>query len=261
MISMETKLRQARKEDIATLLQIYDRFIMKFVGSAARTHRTFYRMLTRKDNFTCVATDKKDQIMGYIHGRVSKRSNRGEFEEIVVDTGHDFEDVATFLVEKMNDILMQKRVSSIFAGSLRDPAFDRIFPKLGFSTFESLSVFMYSVLNVQKFLNELSPVFVSRLQRFKRWSGTVQLECEGHSIFLEKAKDSVQPVVLTNQQVDFKASLPVGLLTKLIFGTVKVGEARRAGQLKIECLDDKETADKMLVTLFPKRQFLIMDSW
>ncbi len=261
MIRMETKFREARKEDVATLLEIYGRFIERFVGSTARTSRTFQRMLKRKGNFMYVATADKDQIIGYIHGRVDERFNRGEFEEIVVDPDHDFEDVGTFLVEMVNAILMKKRVSSIFAGSLRDPAYDRIFPKLGFSAFESLSVFMYSVLNVQKFLNELSPVFISRLKRLKRWSGMVQLECDGHSIFLEKAGDGVQPIVWTNQHVDFKVSLPTGLLTRLIFGAINVGEARRMDKLKIEYLGDEEAANKILKTLFPKRQFLIMDGW
>ena len=261
MISMEPKLRQARKHDVASILQVYDRFIREFVGSAARTQKTFKRMLKRKDNIAYVATDSKNQVIGYVHARINKRFDRGEFEEIVVDPRHNFENVAKPLVEKVNAIFMQKRVSAIAAGSLRNPAYERVFSELGFSEYESLGVFMYSVLNVQKFLSELSPVFVSRLQRLKQWNGTVQLECEGHSIFLQKTKEGVQPIVWTNQLTDFKASLPVELLTKLIFGIADAGEAHRTGRLRTEHTIGDEAAGKMLRTLFPKRQFLILDSW
>lgn len=261
MTSMEPKLRQARKHDVPSLLQVYDRFIREFVGSAARTQKTFQRMLKRKDNIAYVATDSKNKVIGYVHARINKRFDRGEFEEIVVDPGHNFENVAKPLVEKVNAIFMQKHVSAIAAGSLRNPAYERVFSELGFSEYESLGVFMYSVLNVQKFLGELSPVFVSRLQRLKQWNGTVQLECEGRSMFLEKTKEGVQPFVWTNQLIDFKASLPVELLTKLIFGVADAGEAHRTGQLKTEYASGKEATDKMLNTLFPKKQFLIMDHW
>lgn len=258
---MEIKLRQARKEDISTLLQIYEGFIRQFVGSAARTPKTFQRMLKRKDNIVYVACDGKSQIIGYVYARINKRTNRGEFEEIVVDPRHNFENVAKPLVEKVNSILVQKHVLAIIAGSIRNPAYEKIFPELGFSKYESLSVFMYSVLNVQKFLNELSPVFVNRLQRLEQWSGTLQLECEGHSIFLQKTKEGVQPIVWTNQRIDFKTSMPVSLLTKLIFGAANASEAHRTGQLKIEHATGREATDKMLNALFPRRQFLIMDNW
>lgn len=254
-------LRPARKDDVAALLQVYDSFIRGYVGSAARAQKNFQRMLNRKDNIVYVATDSENKVIGYVYARVNKRFDRGEFEEIVVDPSCDFVNVAKLLVEKVNAIFMKKHVSFIAMGSLRNPAYERVFSELGFSEYESLGVFMYSVLNVQKFLSELSPVFISRLQRFKQWNGRIQLECEGHSIFLQKTKDGVQPIVWTNQLIDFKASLPVSLLTKLIFGIADVSEAYREGQLKTEHTIGEAAASKMLKALFPKRQFLILDSW
>lgn len=152
-------------------------------------------------------------------------------------------------------------MAAIIAGSVRNPAYEKLFPKLGFSEYESMDVFMYSVLNVQKFLNELSPVFAAHLKHLKKWNGTVQIECEGHSIFLEKVYENVQRIVWTSRPADLKVMLTSDLLSKLIFGTVDANEAYLTGQLKIEALRKKEVADQLLETLFPNKQFLIMDFW
>ena len=261
MTSMGVKIRRAGKEDIASLCQVYDSFVRQFVGSTARTAKSFSRMLRGKDSMVYVAVDGQNKVIGYVHARVNKRLNRGEFAEIVAEPGQDFESVATLLVERVNVAFIERKVSAIVAGSFRNPVYEKLFPKLGFFDYELTDVFMYSILNVQRLLSELSPVFVSRLQRLKQWNGTVQMECEGHSLFLEKTKEGVEPIVWTNRPPDFKVSLSTELLTKLIFGVTEAREAHRMGQLRIENTNGKAVADKLLAALFPKRQFLIMDHW
>src|SRR3989304_6869048 len=118
---MEITVRQARKEDIEQMLQVYSSFTQQFVGSASRTPRHFRRMLQRKDNMNLVALDKQNRIIGYVQARYEKRLNRGEFREIVVDPKQDFEQIAEQLVEKVNVLFMEKKVSEITAGSLQDP--------------------------------------------------------------------------------------------------------------------------------------------
>ena len=159
---MEITVRHARKEDIEQMLQVYNSFTQQFVGSASRTPRHFRRMLQRKDNINFVALDKQNRIIGYVQARYEKRLNRGEFREIVVDQKQDFEQIAEQLAKKINAFFMEKRVSEIVAGSVQNPAYQKLFPKLGFFETESMGVFMFAILNVRKFLNELSPDFVNR---------------------------------------------------------------------------------------------------
>lgn len=258
---MEITVRIARKEDAQPMLQVYNKFITRFVGSASRTLKPFRRMLRKKENINWVALDSQNRIIGYVHGRIDKRINRGEFAEIVVDPEQDYEQVAKPLVEKVNVAFMDKKVSSIIAGSNRNPAYEKLFPPLGFFESESTGVFMYAILNVHKFLNELSSVFANRLKLVKDWSGLVQIECEGHSLFLQKTKEGAQQIAWTNQPINLKITLARELLTKLIFGIVNPVESHRTGQLPIDTLESEEKAIQILKALFPKKQFLIMDYW
>jgi len=259
---MEITVRQARKEDAEQMLQVYGNFTKQFVGSASRTIKPFQRMLRKKENINWVALDNRNRIIGYVHARVvEKRFNRGELEEIVIEPQHDFEQVAKPLVEKVNSAFMDKKVSAIVAGSIRNPAYEKLFPTLGFFESESMSVFMYAILNVQKFLNQLSEVFVNRLRRLENWNGLAHIECEGHSLFLQKTSENVQSLVWTNQPINLKITLTRELLTKLVFGTADPVESHRTGQLKVETTESSEKTNQLLKTLFPKRQFLIMDHW
>ena len=258
---MEITVRQARKEDIEQMLQVYNSFTQQFVGSASRTPRHFRRMLQRKDNINFVALDKQNRIIGYVQARYEKRLNRGEFREIVVDPKQDFEQIAEQLAKKINAFFMEKRVSEIVAGSVQNPAYQKLFPKLGFFETESMGVFMFAILNVRKFLNELSPVFVNRLKQLENWNGRAQIECKGQSIFLEKISESVQQVIWTNQPINLKITLARELLTKLIFGIADPLESHRTGQLKVETIEGSAKTNQLLKALFPKKQFLIMDYW
>jgi len=258
---MELQLRKAKGEDIPQLLSLYNEFSRTFVCAASRNRQDFRRELRKKDNVNLVALDKQNCIAGYVRAHLEKRFNRGEFEEIIVLPKYDFEQVAKLLVEKVNDILVKKKVISIVAGSMRNPAYERIFSKLGFLESESNSVFMYVILDAQKFLNELQPALAARLSSLKEKNILVQIECEGSSIFLIETSEGIQPFIFTNQPVDFKVVLSREILTKLVFGIADALELAKTGQLKIEPNLSEQKANRILKTLFPKRQFLIMDYW
>ena len=258
---MQFKLREAKRQDISQLLSLYNDFTRAFVGAARRSPQDFRRELRRKDHMNFVALDEQSHIVGYVRARLDKRFNRGEFEEIVVLPKYDFEQVAKLMVEKVQNIFVKKKVTSIVAGSMRNPAYERIFSKLGFFECESNSVFMYAILDAQKFLNELQPALAARLSSLKEKNILVQIECEGSSIFLIETSEGIQPFIFTNQPVDFKVVLSREILTKLVFGIADALELAKTGQLKIEPNLSEQKANRILKTLFPKRQFLIMDYW
>jgi len=259
---MQIQLREAKKEDIPQLLNLYNEFSKTFVGAASRGLKDFRRNLRKKDNINWVALDDQNSIIGYVHARLRKeRFNRGEFEDIIVNPKHDVEQVARPLVEKVNDIFVKKRATSIVAGSMRNPINEKIFPALGFLESESTGVFMYAILDTQKFLNELEPVFANRLTRLDEWSGTAQIECEGHSIFLQRKNEDVEPLVWTNQPIECKVILTRDVLRKLVFGVSDVVESLNTGELRVETTLSHERTTTLLRALFPKKRFLIMDGW
>jgi N-acetylglutamate synthase-like GNAT family acetyltransferase len=258
---MQLQIREAKKEDIPHLLSLYTEFTKTVVGSALRNQQDFRRGLRKKDNINLVALDKQNHFLGYARAHLEKRFNRGEFAEIIVKPEYDFEQVAKPLVEKVHSIFVKKKVISIIAGSIRNPAYEKLFPELGFFETESNGVFMYVILDVQKFLNELQPAFASRLKQLKKSNPLIQIDCEGNSIFLHKTGEKVEPLAFTNQTVDFKLTLTRDVLTKLVFGIEDAAEFVKTGQARAEAtLTPKETT-QLLKTLFPRKQFIIMDHW
>jgi len=258
---MEFKVRQAKKEDNERMLQLYNSFMRRFVGSASRTSRSFTRILRKKDNINYVALDSQNRMIGYVHAALEKRNNTGEFRDIIVDPEQDFEKVANILVEKVNADFAKKKVASIVAGSLRNPAYEKIFPKLGFIESESMGVFMYAILDSQKLLDELEPVFANRLKEVEDWTGLAQIQCDEHNLYLEKTAEGVDKVVWTNRPVDFRVRLSETILVKLIFGVADPLECRKGEQLKVETTVGEAKAIKLLQRLFPRNQFLTMDFW
>jgi N-acetylglutamate synthase-like GNAT family acetyltransferase len=258
---VEFKVRVASRQDIEEMLQLYSSFTRDFVGAAARTSKSFVRMLRKKDNINYVALNSQNRIVGYVHATLEKKNRTGEFREIIVDPKHDFEQVARLLIERVNADFSKRKVAAIIAASLRNPVYERIFPKLGFMESESKGVFMYAILDSQKLLNELQPVFAARLRGAEGWNGLAQIQCDEHSLFLEKTTAGVQQIVWTNQPVDFKVGLNGSILVKLIFGVADVLECCKNGQLKMETTAGEARAVKLLERLFPKSQFLTMDYW
>jgi hypothetical protein len=258
---MGFKVQVPSRQDVEEMLQLYNSFMAHFVGSAARTPKSFSRMLRKKNNINYVALDGQDRIVGFVHATFEKRNRTGEFKELVVDPRHDFEEVASLLIEHVNADFERKKAAAVIAASLRNPAYDRIFPELGFMESESMGVFMYAVLDTQKLLDELQPIFATRLKRVAGWNGLAKIQCDEHSLFLEKTTAAVQKVVWTNQPVDFEVGLNRTVLVKLIFGVADALECCKNGQLKIETTTSEAQAVKLLKQLFPKSQFLTMDYW
>jgi len=258
---VQIQLREAKKEDIPQMLNVYNELSKEFVGAASRESKDFRRMLGKKDNINWVALDDQNRIIGYVHARVEKRINRGEFREIVIDPKHDFEQIAKPLAEKVNNTFVAKKVTSIVAGSIRNPAYEKIFPALGFFESESTDVFMYAILDTQRFLNELAPVFANRLKKLDEWNGLTQIECDGHSIFLQKNKENVEPLVWANKSIDSRVILTRDILTKLIFGIADSVDSLKAEELRVETTLSQEKTNRLLRALFPKKQFLVMDYW
>jgi hypothetical protein len=192
---------------------------------------------------------------------LDKRMNRGDFQEIVVDPKYDYVEVAKPLVKKVSAVFMEKKVSCITAGSNRNPWYDKLFSESGFLDFDSVDVFMYGILDVQKFMSEVSPVFVNRLKQVNDWKGLAQIECDGHSVFLRRTEKAVETPVWTNEPVDLKVALSRDVLAKLIFGVLDSVELHRSGQLKVEVAENKAKTDRLLRVLFPKVGFLILDHW
>ncbi len=258
---MKFTVRQAKAEDAVPMLRLYNRFTQQFVGSALRSIKPFRKMLRRKDNVSFVALDSRSQIIGYAYARFEKRFNRGEFREIVIDPEHDVELIAQQLAERVNAEFVRRKVSSITAGSVRNPLYEKVFQKLGFLESESNGVFMYGILNVSGFLKEIAPVFANRLRQLKSWSGLVQMDCEGHSLFLQKTGGKVESIVWTNEPVRLKAVVSRELLVRLIFGIADPVESFRRGQFRLEHSLSSGQVNRVLKALFPKTQFLIMDYW
>jgi len=258
---MEFKVRKARKEDKEQMLQLYNSFTKSYVGSASRTLKSFARMFRRKDAVNYVALDRQNRIVGYVHAVLEKRNRTGEFRDIIVDPKHDFKQIANLLVEKVNSAFAEKKAAALVAGSLRNPTYEKIFPKLGFMELESKGVFMYAILDAQKLLNELGPIFANHLDQAEGWNGLAQIQCDEHSLFLEKTAKGVQQVVWTNRPADFKVKLSGTTLTKLIFGLADPVECYRDRQLEVESTVDKTQTVQLLEQLFPTRQFLTLDFW
>lgn len=258
---MRMRIREVRKEDAEQLLSIYCRFAKEYVGLVSRDIKTYRRILRRKENISWVALNQKGNIVGYVTARFDKRKREARIREIVVDPDKDFKQIAGLLVNKAYKSLLEKKPAVIHTGSIRNPHYAEIFPQLGFFDMESTGVFMYAILDIPKFLTEISPVLTNPIKRLKKWNGLLQLQCEEHSLFIKKQEGDIETLILTNQKADFRIMLSRGLLTELLFGIEESVESFRKGKLKVEtALNEKETV-QILATIFPKKEFLIMDFW
>jgi len=254
-------IRPACKGDASEMLKVYESFTSQFVGSAARTLKLFRRMLSGKEKVNWVALDNGGRIIGYLCARLDRQMNRGEFREVAVDIDHDFVEVAKPLVEKVQDTFMAKKVSILQTTSIRNPWFEKLFPEFGFFESDTLGVFMYAVLDPRKLLDELSPVFITRLKQLKDWNGSVQIVCSGYSIFLHKTDEETREETWINQHVDIKVELDQALLTRVLFGITEFFQALGSGEIKIETRLHEKASTRVLRGLFPRKQFLIMDYW
>jgi len=257
--AMQMRIREMRKEDAEQLLSVYRRFAKEHIGLASREIKTYKRQLRRKENIGWVALNQKGNTIGYVTARFDKRKREARLREIVIDPNRDFEQIAKPLLDKAYKSLLRKKPAVISAGSIRNPYYAKIFPQLGFFDVESTGVFMYTILDTQKFLTEISPVLAYRLKQIKKWNGLLQLQCEEHSLFIKKQQENTETLIWTNQKPDFRIILSRGLLTKLLFGVADPVGFFESGQLKVETTLNGKEASKILATVFSKKR--LMDLW
>jgi L-amino acid N-acyltransferase YncA len=261
MINMTPQIRQMQLNDAEQLLELYQQFVLNFVGSSARTLKTFQRMTRRKDSLRWVALDEQGKIIGYLNATYLKGRRLGRIHEIIVHPQHDFTTIASLLTEKVHSILLEKGVALIQAASIRNPHYPQIFPKLGFFEVETDGVFMYAVTDPAKFLSEISPIIVRRLQQTRNWNGLLQITCEENSKYFKKISETIQTLYATNHKADCKIILNPNTLANILLGTVDAQKAWADGSIKIETTPNKKETGKLLATIFPKKQFLALDYW
>ena len=258
---MWLQIRQVQSSDAEQLLKIYQRFVLNYVGSAARDLKTFRRTARKRDNLRWVALDKQRKTVGYILSTYVKGRRLGRISEIVVDPNHDFETVARPLIEKINSIFLEKGAVLIYADTIRNPHYAQLLPDFGFFDIETDGVFMYTVTDAAQFFEEITPIMVNRLKQLNDWDGLLQIACEENSRFLKKHGENVQPLLDTSYETDCKISLNANTLANILLGTVDSQKAWAKGAIKVETAIGKSKITKLLATLFPRTQFLALDQW
>lgn len=258
---MALQIRQMQPDDAEELLKLYQRFTLNFVGSSARTLKTFQRMTRRKDNLRWIALDERGRNIGYANAVYAKGRRTGRILEIIVDPEHNFIAVARLLVEKIHDILVEKGAAVIQAASIRNPHYPQIFPRMGFFEIETDGVFMYAVTDVAKFLDDISPIIVRRLQRVPNWNGLLQITCQENNKFYKKHGETVQTLLSTNQNPDYSISLNANTLIGILLGLTDAKKAWSERVLAVQTLLSKKETNELLTVLFPRQQFLALDYW
>lgn len=218
-------------------------------------------MVKKKDRLYWVALDKHGKIVGYLSSTYNKGRRQGIINEIVVDPAYDFKIVARPLVNKICDIFLEKNVASIHVATIRNPHYSKVFSNLGFFNVETDAVFMLAVHDIQRFLDEITPILVRRFGKLQNWDGWLQVSCGEHSKFFRKDSEKVQPFVWTNHEVDLKISLNADDLAGLFLGVITFQEALEEGKIKTETTLPKDKINKLLTVIFPKKQFLAFDFW
>ncbi len=258
---MQFQTRQMQLDDSEQLQEIYQRFILDYMGPVRHKLKVFRRMARKKDNLRWVALDEQGKIVGYILSTYVKGRRLGRINEIIVDPNYGFETVARLLVDKVCNILLEKGAAVIHAASIRNPHYPQIFPKLGFFDVETDGVFMFAITDVAKFLDEITPIITRRLKKMKDWNGWLQISCEENSRFFRKDNEDVRTFMWTNYDVDCKISLEADILANVLLGVIGVQEAWTKGKIKVKAELHKDKVKKLLVILFPKKQFLALDYW
>lgn len=258
---MQFQIRQMQLDDSEQLQEIYQRFVLDYVGPVARKLKAFRRMARKKDDLRWLALDEQGKIVGYISSTYVKGRKLGRINEIIIDPNYDFEIVARLLIDKVYNVFLEKGAAVIQAASIRNPYYSQIFPKLGFFDVETDGVFMFAITDIAKFLDEIAPIMIRRLKKVQNWNGWLQISCGEDSRFFRKDNEGAQSFVWTNYDVDCKISLKANILADVLLGVVDAQEAWTEGKIKVKTELHKDKVKKLLVILFPKKQFLALDYW
>jgi N-acetylglutamate synthase-like GNAT family acetyltransferase len=254
-------LRKMEKGDVQRLLDLYQRFAEQYVGCSRRDVEHYRKLLRKKSDLRWVALDENNKVIGYALGHYEKWAKRGNINRVVVDPDYDFTTVAKALVAKLQSILIQKGAAAIYVGVIRNPFYSEVFPDMGFLKFDTDGVFMYTLLDVTKFLHEITPIIAKRLKRIEGWSGLIQIQCGGHSLFLKKERGEVKEYFWTNVEVDCEVVLDEDTLVKLLLGAMDVMDAQEARRVIVRTNFDDKKSERLLRIIFSKNQFLALDYW
>ena len=258
---MALQLRPMQSNDAKQLQALYEKLSLNYVGSAKRQPKQFRSMTRKKDNLRWVTLNRKGEIVGYVLAAYAKGRRTGRITEIVVDPEYDFETIARPLVDKVYRVLVEKGAAQIQAGTIQNPDYARIFPKMGFWRIQTDGVFMYAITDVARFLEEITPVIVQRFKKLKEWNGTLRVACENHHLMLEKEGEDVRLLLSTNLPFDCSVSLSASTLIRLLLGVIDVKKAFAENLVRVETTLSRKKTIKLLDALFPRRQFLALDYW
>jgi predicted acetyltransferase len=261
MSKVQLKIRQMVRGDAEQLLKLCESFVQDYVGPLERNIKFYHRVARKKDGLRLVALNPKGQIVGYIITSYFKGRRMGRINEVVVDPSLNFSSVAKVLVEKVHNTLVEKDAASIQAPTMLNPKYEQILPDMGFFKVETQDVFMFTINNVPRFLEEIKPIMTNRLKKIKDWNGTLELKCREHSLFFKKDKEKIHLYDWTDHDIDYRILMDEHTLAALLLGVTEVETAQKDGKIKIETSLSKRKTREILVSLFPKQQFLAFNFW
>jgi predicted acetyltransferase len=255
------EIRQMVRKDAEQLHKLCESFVQDYVGPLERNVKFYQRLARKKDGLNLAVINPKGQIVGYIIASYFKGRRMGRINEIVIDPSLDFVFVATLLVERVYNILVEKGAAAIQAPTMLNPKYAQIFLNMGFFKVETQDVFMFATNNVPRFLDEIKPVIANRLRKIQDLNGTLEIKCREHSLFFEKEGEKIHPYDWTNRDMDYRILMDEHTLAEVLLGVTEVENAQNDGKISIETSLSERKVGELLVNLFPKRQFLAFNFW
>ncbi|HML03947.1 MAG TPA: GNAT family N-acetyltransferase [Candidatus Bathyarchaeia archaeon] len=258
---MALQIRLMQPIDVEKLHGFYEQFALNFVGPAKRQQRQFQNMARRKDNLRWVALNERGEIVGYISATYAKGRRTGRVNEIVIDPKFDFETVAGILVDKVQSVFLEKGAAQILAGGVQNPDYSKMLFILGFWHMKTDGVFMYVIIDIAQFLNEITPLIVKRLNILTEWNGLLRIACENHHKLFKKEGETVQTLLSTSDPSDCDIMMNANGLIRVLLGAIDVQNAWSEGLITVKTDLSKNKTKELLLTLFPRKQFLTFDYW
>jgi hypothetical protein len=132
---------------------------------------------------------------------------------------------------------------------------------LGFWHIKTDGVFMYAITDVAQFLNEITPLIVKRLDILTEWNGVLRIACENHDKLFKKEGETVQVLLSTNHPSDCDVTMNANSLVRVLLGAIDIQNAWSEGLITVKTDLPKNKTKELLLTLFPRKQFLTFDYW